>query len=96
MRRLKDIHPDYAEQVDIFLVDTDPSESASRIRSYKESQGFYWPMAETEREILRSYNIVSQASKVAIDRNGVIVSRSSYESDSERSWRELLESLAGS
>ncbi len=93
MRRLKEIYPDYADQVAFLGVDADPSENADRIRSYKESQGYIWPMAPAERDMLRNYNILTQASKVAVDRNGIIIFRAGYGSESEETWRKTFESL---
>ena len=94
MQRLKEVYPDYADRVAFLAVDVDPSESAEHIRSYKESEGFSWPMAPADVDMLKSYNIIKQATKVALDSNGII--QESSGSDSAAGWREILSSLEGS
>ena len=96
MQRLKEVYPGYADRVAFLAVDVDPSESAEKIRSYKESEGFSWSMAPADGNMLQSYNITRQASKVAFNSNGIIQVRSTYGSDTEEGWRELLDSLEGS
>ena len=94
MRRLKDIYPEYSDRVAFLAVSTYSLDDAERIRSYKESQGYTWTMALLDPDMLRAYNIVSQASKVAVDGNGVIAFRAGYGSESEETWRRIFESLA--
>lgn len=91
MQSLKEVYPDYADRVDFLAVDVDPGESAQHIRSYKMSEGFTWPMAPAHVDMLRSYNITRQATKVSVNSNGII--QSSPRSDSAESWREILDSL---
>ena len=96
MQRLKEVYPDYTDRVDFLAVDVDPGESAQHIRSYKMSEGFIWPMAPANIDMLRSYNITRQASKVSLDSNGIIQTRTISGGDSEKGWRDLLDSLQGS
>ena len=96
MQRLKEVYSGYADRVAFLAVDVDPGESAQHIRSYKMSEGFTWPMAPADVNMLKSYNITRQASKVSLDSNGIIQTRTISGGDSEKGWRELLDSLQGS
>ena len=96
MRQLKEIHPDYADSVDILAVGIDPSEDASDILSYKDSHGFIWPMTTADVEMLKAYGVTRQAAHMTLDASGVIVSELSTKAEKEEGWRELLEALSGS
>ncbi len=93
MGQLKDVHPEYADRVGILVVDVDPSESAQEILSYKEAQGFSWPMTSADTDMLKSYNVTRQAGHMTLDANGIVVSGVSYGSQTAESWRELFETL---
>ncbi|MEE8159123.1 MAG: helix-turn-helix domain-containing protein, partial [Dehalococcoidia bacterium] len=63
------------------------------LRSRRCGSHNHWPMAPAERDMLRNYNILRQASKVAVDRNGIIIFRAGYGSESEETWRKTFETL---
>lgn len=96
MRRLKGVYPEYSDRVAFLAVSTYSLDDAEMIRSFKESEGFTWAMALPDPDMLRAYNIVTQASKVAVDGNGVITFRTGYGNESEETWRRILESLTAS
>ena len=96
MRQLKEIHPDYADEVDLLAVGIDPSEDASDILSYKDSHGFTWPMTTADVDMLKAYGVTRQAAHMTLDASGVIVSELSTKTEKEDGWRALLEALAGS
>ena len=93
MRQLKDIQPEYADRVGFLAVNVDASESADRILSYKESEGFTWDMTTADTDMLKSYNVTRQAAYATIDASGIVVSSVTYGSETAESWRELFESL---
>lgn len=76
-------------------IDTDTFESADYLASWGESRGFFWPLTTFDREVLVAYNVRTQSTKIGIDTNGVIVLREGYGTNSERTWREWLDMLAG-
>ena len=96
MGQLKEVYPEYAGRVDVLAVDVDPSEKSEKILSYKESEGFPWPMTTANAQMQISYNVTRQAAHMAIDSNGVVVSAISYGGATTESWRELFETLLGS
>ena len=96
MRQLKDVQPEYADRVDFLAVDVDPSESAEKILSYKEAEGFSWPMTTADADMVKSYNVTRQAAHVTLDSNGIVLSSVTYGSENAEDWRELFENLLDS
>ena len=91
---MKEIYPEYADEVAFYGVGVDPSESIEELEAYSESQGYPWPMAVPEGDMLRELHILVQSSKVAVDRNGVIVYRDGYSQGSDETWRRVFEEIA--
>lgn len=75
-------------------MDTDSFESAEYLARWGESRGFFWPLASFDREVLVSYNVRTQSTKIGIDSNGVIVLREGYGTNSAGTWEEWLEMLS--
>lgn len=91
---MKEIYPEYADEVAFYGVGVDPSESIEVLEAYSDAQGYPWPMAIPNQGMLRRFNIQVQSSKVAMDRNGVIVYRDGYAQGSDETWRSVFEELA--
>ena len=96
MRQLKDVQPEYADRVGFLAVNVDPSESAEKILSYKEAEGFSWPMTTADADMVKSYNVTRQAAHVTLDSNGIVLSSVTYGSENAEDWRELFENLLDS
>ncbi len=96
MRQLKDIYPNYADQVDFLAVDVDPNESAVQIAGYKRSEGFVWPMTTADRDMLQDYRVTRQATFATIGADGIISSSVATGSMSDDGWHRVFESLIGS
>ena len=96
MRQLKDVQPEYADRVGFLGVNVDPSESAEKILSYKEAEGFSWPMTTADADMVKSYNVTRQAAHVTLDSNGIVLSSVTYGSENAEDWRELFENLLDS
>ena len=92
---MKEIYPEYADGVAFYGIGVDPSESIEELEAYSDSHGYPWSMAIPERGMLRDLNILVQSSKVAMDRNGVIVYKDGYARGSDETWRSVFEELLG-
>ena len=92
---MKTIYPEFADEVAFYGIGVDPSESIEKLEAYSNSQGYPWPMAIPESDMLRKFNIRVQSSKVAVDRDGGIVSRDGYAQGSDETGRGVFEELAG-
>ena len=88
------MYPNYADQVHFIAIDVDGGESASQIRSFKESNGYTWPMIPADGDVLSGYRVTRQSTAVVLDSNGVILFRAGY--GSAKNWQSLLDSLVGS
>ena len=96
MRQLKEIHPEYADSVDFLAVNVDTRESADKLLSYKQSEGFVWPMTTADTNMLREYNVTRQAGHVTLYDTGIIATSINYDSPSDDGWRSLFEELISS
>ena len=93
MRTLKALDSQYDGQVAILAVDADPFESAGRIADFWDRNGYSWPVAAAQREIVVDYKVISQSTKVAVDRNGVIRFREGYGTKNQGWWDEVFSDL---
>ncbi len=96
LRRLKGVWPEFADQVDFYAVGVDPTETMDRLDSYRESQGYPWPVALPSPRMLSDFRVLQQSTKVAIDSDGIITYRDGYGRGNEATWREVFIELAGS
>ena len=96
MRRFKDIYPDYADRVAFYAVGSDPTEGLQRLESYREQQGYPWPVAEPVGTMLRDLRVLQQSTKIALDSRGVIIYREGYGRGDPDTWRQVFQELAAS
>ncbi len=96
MRRLKDLYPDYADQVAFYAVGTDPTEDLPRMEEYRQQQGYPWPVAEPVGSMLRDFQVVVQSTKIAFDSQGMILYREGYGQGDVDTWRRVFRELAAS
>ena len=96
MGQLKEVHPEYADRVNFLAVGVDPGESAEKILSYKNAEGFTWPMTTADTEMLRAYGVTSQATHATLDSNGIILEGVTSGSHNADDWRSLFDGLLGS
>jgi hypothetical protein len=80
--------------VSFYAIGIDPYESMNLLIRYKEEQGYPWPVATAPPGMLPAYRIVTQSSKVAIGRDGVITFRAGYGQASRDTWVGVFEELA--
>ncbi len=65
MRSLKDIHPEFADGVDFYVVNIDPSEKLESLAEFAENQGYPWPVAQPAEGVIARLDITMQSTKVA-------------------------------
>ncbi len=93
MQTAKNVYPDYQDEVAFIAVGVDPSESEDKIISYAERQGYPWEMAVHHGDVMSTFGIRSQPSKVFIDGDGVITLRQLSRTMGEGNWREALDAV---
>jgi hypothetical protein len=82
--------------VNFLAIGIDPTEGPDVLRTYHAQQGYLWPAAIGNRQIIEAYNVISTSIKFGMDRNGVVRYRRGYGVGSDQSWRDLLQMLAAS
>ena len=95
MRSLKEqVGTDYSDQVAFYVVGTSPFESVDELEADREKKDLPWPVAYPDEGMLDSLNISSQASKIAIGRDGTITHRYGSGKGGYDSWGELFEDIS--
>ena len=92
---LKDVYPEYRDSVDFYGLGIDPTEGLGTLVSYRDGQGYPWPVAKAPGAMLPEYNVLRQPTKLAIDADGVIVFRGGYGVESADIWRQVFQELSG-
>ena len=94
MRSLKDVYPQFDDSVDFYAVNYDLSESLASAASYGESQGWTFPVAQPNREMLRDFDLAYHSTKVAFGKDGVFVYRDGFGKGNIGVWTQVLEDLS--
>jgi hypothetical protein len=94
LRRLSSIHPQYADKVQLLVVDMDLGEELDYLSRFAQEQRYPFPLSVTDARTLQNFNYVGRSSKFGVDRSGVIVYRAGYGEGSEAEWHGLFEQLA--
>ena len=92
---MKEVYPEFADQVDFYAVGQDPSESLKKMERYRQEQGYPWPVAETETSTLKRLRVLQSSTKLAVDDRGVISYRAIHGEGDPEKWRQVFLQLAG-
>ena len=93
MRSLKDIYPEFADSVDFYAVNFATYESIDSVAKFARKQGWTFPVAQGDRDMFVAFDVTYQSTKVAFDRNGVIVYRDGFGRGNAGKWRQVFEEL---
>jgi len=91
---LKEIHPEFADDVAFYLIGADPNERLEKLVAYRDENNYPWPIAFPGIGTLRKLWVVSQATKIALNKEGIITYRDGYGRGSDQTWRGVFEDLA--
>ena len=90
---MKDVYPEFADSVDLYAIGQSPFESIDQLESYRIKEGYPWPIAEIDTDILRSLRVLQQSTKIALDHQGIITYRAGYAAGGTDKWREVFADL---
>ncbi|MDA0264446.1 MAG: hypothetical protein O3A93_09535 [Chloroflexi bacterium] len=90
---MKDVYPEYADRVDLYAVGQSPFEDIDLMEEYRIEQGYPWPVAKIDPNVLKSLNVFVQSTKIALNGDGVITYRAGYGDGGVEVWREVFENL---
>ena len=94
MRSLKKVYPAYADSVDFYAINVDPSDGLDDLAAFGEKEGYPWPIAQSDSDVLFKLHVTRQSTKIAFDENGVIVYRARMGDGDAEEWRSLFEDLS--
>ena len=95
MRSLVDVWPEFADDVDFYAVNIDPSDSFDKLEDFKQDQGYPWPLTHSDRDTLLRLNVIIQSTKIVFDSDGIIVYRERMGGGDIEEWRNLFQELSG-
>ncbi len=93
---MKEVYPEFADQVEFYAVGQDPSESLEKMEQYRKEQGYPWPVAETDTSTLRRLRVLQSSTKLAVDDRGIISYRDGHGGGNPETWRGVFRRLSES
>ena len=61
---MKDVYPEFAGRVDFYAIGQSPFESIELLESYRKKEGYPWPVAEINPDVLRDLHVLQQSTKI--------------------------------
>ena len=95
LQSLKDIYPSFASKVDFYAIGQSQVETIDQLEHDRIEQGYPWPIAKVENDVLKKLKVLHQSTKIALDHKGVILYRAGYGDGEGYKWREVFFNLAG-
>jgi hypothetical protein len=93
---MKEVYPEYADQVTFYAVGSDPTEDLTLLEGFATVQGYPWPVAKPVGNMLQELEVLQRSTKIAFDANGVITYRASYGQGGPEEWRQVFQELTDS
>ena len=90
---MKDVYPEFAGKVDFYAIGQSPFESIDQLESFRIKEGYPWPIAEVNPDILKELRVLRQSTKIVLDHQGVVTYRAGYADGGVDKWREVLSDL---
>ena len=90
---MKDVYPEFAGKVDFYAIGQSPFESIDQLESYRVKEGYPWPIAEVNPDILKELRVLRQSTKIVLDHRGVVTYRAGYADGGVNEWREVFSDL---
>ena len=64
------------------------------MESHRIKEGYLWPIAEIDTDVLKGLRVLQQSTKIALDPQGIITYRAGYADGGAHKWREVFSDLA--
>ncbi len=94
MRSIRDLGSGAVENVNFYIVGSDPSQTLDKLEANRQDEGYPGAVAEIADTGLRDLKIIKQSTKIALDGNGVITYRDSFGQGNIDVWGQVLTDLA--
>ncbi len=96
MQQLKEIYPQYSEDVDFYAVGMFPGTDVALFDEFGSERGYTFPVAVPVNGILADLKVTIQSTKIAFDASGTIVHRNGMGKGDPETWRQVFADLAKS
>ncbi len=91
---MKDLYPEFADRIDFYAIGQSQLESIEQLETYRVKEGYPWPIAEIDQNVLRDLRVLQQSTKIALDHQGIVSYRAGYADGGVNKWREVFTDLA--
>lgn len=86
LAELKEIYPEFTDDVVFIPVGVDPTESISDLIKHKDQNGHPWTIAKPLDQMIADLKVTSQSTKIAFNSSGIITYRDGYGKGSKEIW----------
>ena len=90
---MKDVWPEFADKVDFYAIGQSRFESIEQLESDRQKEGYPWPIAAIDTNVLKDLRVLRQSTKIALDHQGIISYRANYASGDAGEWRRVFTDL---
>lgn len=90
---MKDVWPEFADKVDFYAIGQSRFESIQQLEADRKKEGYPWPIAAIDTDVLKDLKVLRQSSKIAVDHQGIISYRANYARGGAEEWREVFTDL---
>ncbi len=92
---MKDLYPEFKNDVDLYAVNYDLSESIQSVHRFAQNQEYTFPVAQPpSRNMAADFGVTYQSTKVAFGGDGVIVYRDGFGRGNADTWRQVFQDLS--
>ena len=85
--------PEFADKVDFYAIGQSRFESIQQLEADRKKEGYPWPIAAIDTDVLKDLKVLRQSSKIAVDHQGIISYRANYARGGAEEWREVFTDL---
>ena len=83
---MKEIYPEFTDDVVFISVGGDPTESISDLIKHKDQNDHPWTIAKPLDQMIADLKVTSQSTKIAFNSSGIITYRDGYGKGSKEIW----------
>ena len=93
---MKDLYLEFADRVDFYAIGHSRFETIDQLESDRIKQGYPWPIATVDHNVLRDLRLLQQSTKIALDYQGIITYSAGYADGEVNKWHEVFSDLVDS
>ena len=91
LAELKEIYPEFTDDVVFISVGVDPTESISDLIKHKDQNDHPWTIAKPLDQMIADLKVTSQSTKIAFNSSGIITYRDGYGKGNREIWAKWME-----